>query len=343
MRVKSLLQWVFERPWILFLTGVGIVGLVSWFQAQNQLTEIQAHVLTEIGMAVAIIGFVTWSIEKARVESFTTHLTTLTNEKLEEIKKTTVDAIIQGPLPRTYYEHISKTMFDTSFLRTEWTIRIDIDWKPGTADREYLQLKIEQVYKIQNISSFPQEFEVGHFESRDWDDKFPQSTRFRYVRAEYADGSGSFFSVEPSTDGTQPWKIDDDTISFARRINIPPGRTVEIQVASEKLMRDRQYESRIVGEPSTGIKFLINAPEDLAVTIDIPEFLLGSPGEKIKISEERPRDGRQSSYWHIARPLPPSSCIFIVWKRRELSPVSVKPAAQLPAVSPPAPQPTAAT
>ncbi|HEV3037996.1 MAG TPA: hypothetical protein VHA33_09445 [Candidatus Angelobacter sp.] len=328
------IQFLLERPWILLLTGIAII--VTTVLLRRQLTsishEIVIDVLRELGMALAIIGFVTWSVEAARVKSFADSLSsqvdriiktfsaTLSSEvsrKLDEIKNTTVDAVIQGPLPRAYYEHVQKVVFKNCFVRETWDVTFNFEWNPTkeTDKPDFVYLAIEQIYRIRNVGTSAEPYEIDHYETRDWDDIFPGATDYTHLRAELDDQPGVFVFNESVTSGA--WEADGDQLRLHKKAEIKPGQALTVTVGSRKIMRDRQYESRLVGEPTLGVNFHMQAPEDLFVEVEIPESLLGSLKEKIKPLEELKVKNRISRHWNIPFPLPPSACIFVSWRHRK--------------------------
>lgn len=331
--MKTALRSLLEHPWVLFLIGIADFITAAALKEQSLLGDHTAEVLKEFGIAVAIIGFVAWSIEKARVAAFAdalsrevnkivqTFSSTLSSEvsrKLDEIKDATVYAVIQGPLPPRYYEEIQEIVFNNQFVRETWTVTFDFHWFPVEGrEYEFLHLSIEQSYGIKNMKG-PRSYPIEHYESKDWDDAFPGSTRFRYLRAEVDDQPGVLVINEPAEGRTPPWKdTTNNEVRFRVEREIQPRSVLAVDVGSEKIMRDRQYESRMIGEPTLQAKFLIRAPADLSVKIEIPEMLLGSSQEKVKPVPVPTTEGRVSYYWHVARPLPPSACLFVSWQRKE--------------------------
>lgn len=309
---QRLLSLLLEKPWVLLLLGLSLVGSAVFMV--GHVSHLTSEIFKELGMAVSIIGFVTWSVETARIKTFTDTLSKVVSNKLEEIKQTTVDAIIQGSLPRDYYEHISKTMFLSAFVQFDWNIIVEFHWT--SAEREYLHVVIDQTYKVQNISSVPETYHLHHFESRDWDDKFPNSTSFRYIEA-YFEGVVDPIVHEVNTPSAEkPWKTEGDYLSYGRDVEIPSAGVLLVRVGSRKIMRDRQYESRLVVHPTLGAEFTLQGPGDLHTDVEIPDILLGSLAGKTKIGEEEDDLlGRNVSHWKIARPLPPATSVFVNWRR----------------------------
>ena len=314
-----MLGWLLARPWLLLLLGLIDVGLITLLRSWQIIQEgTIPEILKELGLAIAIVGFVTWSVERARVNLFTTELSKLVDEKLNQIKETTTDAIRQGPLPRPYYEQVSQTMFLSNFFKYEWIVKLKFEWcKDGAFDvpfkDEFVRLFIEQEYRIKNISGVRQWYTIDHYESRDWDDKIPNATSFDYVRARL--DKKDEFAINTDKDTDPPWHLANEGIRFTQQVELPSDGVLKVWVASHKLMRVGQYESRIMGEPTESALFQITGPDDLSVDIEVPEILLGTLKGKVKVSSKSDGKGSTSSVWHVARPLPPSACIFINWKQ----------------------------
>jgi len=84
--------------------------------------------LRELCIALAIVGTATVSIERMRVKSFSAELSGNVASKLAEIEDTTRDAIMRGPLPRTYYEDVKQLMLMNRFLRV-----VSVKWWKSSA------------------------------------------------------------------------------------------------------------------------------------------------------------------------------------------------------------------
>jgi hypothetical protein len=51
------------------------------------------------------------------------------------------------------------------------------------AGHEYLCLEFEEEYRITNLQGITTNYLIDRYETSDWDDKFPGSTKLGYVRA----------------------------------------------------------------------------------------------------------------------------------------------------------------
>lgn len=323
------LNLVLAWPWILLCIGIVDVGLVSLLRHRNLIGNETVEVLKEFGIAAAIIGLVTLSIEKARVLSFTRALSAVVDHKLEDIKKITRDAILelaaitkdaiyQGNLPREYYEQISKTMLQRSFTQSHWLVELDFEWLPDS-EHEFLNIFIDQTYEITNISSFTTRYRIQHYESKDWDHKFPGATSFRYVRAWLGDRQApSSVTVEGVPEGDSRFSVTPKELRFTTEIDIPSRGILNVEVGTRKILSDRHYEGRFVFNPTLGARFHITAPDNLAIHLEVPEPLLAGIEnriENIKVGEEKTVDGRKTSHWNVTRPLPPTTRLFVIWRR----------------------------
>jgi hypothetical protein len=334
--VESTLQkFLSLLPYVLFAAGLISVGVAVWIKHTNwNNREIIAEVVKEVGIAAAVVGIVTISIEKWKVKSFTAELEKVVDRKLDEIKSITKDAVFQGPLPREYYEQISKTMVNDHrwFAQLDWEVSLDLRWK--ATDSEYIDVFIEQGYKIQNISSFDKTFTIRHFESKDFDDKFPGATSFRFVRAWLKETPMSpLLDVQlAAANPTAPYiKEDLEEVQFKADLDIPKARCLCVRVGSRKVLRDRHYESRFIFRPTLGASFKITAPDDVDAKLDVPTLLKGKPEDQLKVGEEKNSDGRTTTHWLVGTPLPPATCVFVIWRRKDMTPANLPPA--------PAPQP----
>src|SRR5262249_53334273 len=126
-------------PAVVGVIGVLLVALSAstWIDARvHQLANalytvspfaasfVAPEVFREIGIALTLAAIATMSIEAARVREFSSELAAIVNTKLEEIEKTASDAILRGPLPKSYYEHVKRLMLLKLFLRNDWRMNM---------------------------------------------------------------------------------------------------------------------------------------------------------------------------------------------------------------------------
>jgi hypothetical protein len=137
-----------------------------------------AEVLRELGIALILVAVATVSIEAARVRAFTADLFAIVDAKLAEIERTAADAIMRGPFPKSYYEHVKRLMLLKPFLRSDWRINLVFNHK-----QDCFEMLFEQHFRITNLASIAQTYLVVHHESPDLGGDFKGFARIRYARA----------------------------------------------------------------------------------------------------------------------------------------------------------------
>ena len=140
---------------------------------------IVAEVLRELGIALILAAVATVSIEAARVRQFSIELTELADAKIADIERAAADAILRGPLPKPYYEHVKRLMLLKPFLRSSW--RINLVFTRKADDR--LEMLFDQHYCVTNLASISHIYTVVHHESPDQNGDFRGVARIRYARA----------------------------------------------------------------------------------------------------------------------------------------------------------------
>jgi hypothetical protein len=152
---------------------------IDWFS--EWLSELQPsfgalfspEVVKEIGLALLIAGLATVTIERLRVRSFSNELAKEVSEKLQALEYAATDAIMRGPLPRQYYEHVKRLMLLRHFLRQNWIVQLEFHWT--TSD---VRVLLDQRYRMSNLSGTTETYKIEHFEQHDMDD----DAVIRYVR-----------------------------------------------------------------------------------------------------------------------------------------------------------------
>ena len=324
-------KWLGERlPWSILLVGVALVllstthrtGWLEWL-----IPVLQPHVdgifeaVKEFGMAFVIAGVAALSIERSRAKAFSKELSVEVKDKLKTIEEATTSLVMRGPLPTAYYEHVLKGMLSPRFVLLDWNIRIELAWNDELDPKhEFLEFSFAQDYKIRNLHSFSAAYNISHFESLDWDDRFPATTRMRYLRAFLDGGPGLLVNMAPSPDKPLG-EIDARAglIRLSHAQEIPADGVLCVETAVVKVLKEREFETRIIREPTMGVKLLITCPAELKVNLELPQLLLEDEVFEPKLGEELLSDGRKQSHWHIPRPMPPSTYITVAWRKATLA------------------------
>lgn len=320
-------------PWILLIIGLVVIAVAPssiGHKAVEQLRVlveeifpllvplVAVEVFKELGIALAIIATVALFMERQRIENFTDQISRIVKAKLDEIEQTTLNAIIRGPLPREYYEEISKVLLFNHFLRTDWAIRLTFSLEDT---KEYIKVSFDQEYKIKNLYGYEKPYLVDHLEALEWEDKFPDATKIQYVRVKY-ERSTNWIVNEAAETGKPIGVKEHDFIRFKESVSVPTDEVLVVHEGSIKIIRERGYEGIIVGEPTLGMKCWITHQDDLIVNIEYPEIHPGFQAYKGKVGEERLEGGKLRSYWEFPSPMPPFSYYIVNWHKKTENPTS---------------------
>jgi hypothetical protein len=186
-------------------------------------------------------------------------------------------------------------------------------------------------------------YTVSHFESCDWDwdSRFTNTTRIRYLRI-YLDGAP--FLDQSAQLGASLGEKEADFMKVEHDVEVPIDSVLRVEEGSSKIMSARHLETRMISEPTMDLRLYVLYPKDLKVDIELPHVLLG--GENFRqVSNETVREGKQETYWHVSRPVAPLTFFNIVWRKNQQSISTPKRPVTAPAPSPTAspPDPAAAT
>ncbi len=256
--------------------------------------------LKETFLALVIAALATVSIESVRVRRW-----------MKDIDDFVRVLAIRGPLPTDYYEHCRRAVLEIGFLQTDWTIRMSLT--PLAESPQFLSLKFDQEYKVTNLETVENQYPVHHFESRDWDDRWPQyPTRIRYIRAKL-DGSSDWLLNVEGEEANQVDPENADHVRFQKEIPIEPSGVLSVYEGSVKIMRDREVETTLIEMPTKGVNIIAEYPNDLEVS-----FTVFHPKAKLAkyIPAEDLGEGRLRLHWSFNQPLHPWSVIGIEWSRR---------------------------
>jgi hypothetical protein len=336
-----------------FIAGIAILSIEQG-RIKKFADELKTEVDKELGnIQVATKELATEVSKELRdIKSATTGLTHEVDNKLKEIEKATTDLVYRGPLPREYYKKIKQEMLEPRFVRQEWIFRLEVSWIDDLdPDHEFLEFSFNQEYELRNVDSSTQKYTVSHFESCDWDwdPRFTNTTRIRYLRI-YLGGVLIKNEIAPPGATLGHKDAEKEFMKVEHEVEVASGNVLRVVEGSSKVMSARHLETRMVSEPTMDLRLYLRYPEDLKVEIDLPDVLIG--GENLELVSDEPlRDGKRESYWHVSRPVAPLTFFNIVWRKAQpaasgsghapaaLAPATPAPAASAPADAPAAPAP----
>jgi hypothetical protein len=266
-----------------------------------------AEVLRELGIALVLVAVATISIEAARVRAFSGELSAIVDGKLEQIEKTAADAIMRGPLPKSYYEHVKRLMLLKPFLRSDWRINLVFNDR-----QDYFEVLFEQHFRITNLTSIGQTYSVVHHESPDQGGGFPGLARIRYARARHENAQDWEFN-EAAPDGETLGKLVDGDLGFERNVGVAANISMSVETASVEHARLVDTRLFIPPDATTGLVCVCEHPSWLNVELDLPE-VVGLPDDfSGKVASERLSDGRVRTEWQFPFPIVPSAAAVLSW------------------------------
>lgn len=313
------------HPLLLSAVGFVMVAVASAKPSKDWLASTASHLtpvlavlldpqlIHEIGIAIAVVGFVSWSIERAHLAEFGNQLSMVAKTKLDEIELASREAIVRGPLPRIYYEHVSTIMLNNRFVKYDWVVNLRFEWVSGKDQGEAcLRCITDSEYKIKNYCGWEEEYEIDHFESCELEERFPGTAAIRYVRAKW-EGSGNWIIEYQGKDSGEHV---DKFVRFKQKVTMAAEAVLEVRQGSAKMVRPSQEDWVLISEPTMSVECNVDCPEDLIMEVDWPESDL-SAGHKANMHEEPMPDGRKRITWDFPFPMSPYSCFFICWRRKE--------------------------
>lgn len=306
-------KWLGNLPWLLVILG-GLTYLLAnsltegflehWRQRAGILSAVfERTVIKEFSLAIIIAALATLSIERVRVRSW-----------MKEIDDFVRVIAIRGPLPHDYYEHCRRTVIDVGFLQYDWVLTLD--FRVLAEDPSFLTFLFDQEYRVKNLETVESEFIVEHFDTRDWDDKWPQyPTRIRYVRVK-VDGTDEWLLNLTGAEVNVPDPENPEYLRFRRGVTMAPNGVLFVQEGTVKVMRDREVETIMVGLPTKGISARVECPEDIEVNFTAfhPKTHLAKYTERENVG-----GGKVRFNWSFSQPLHPWSAIGVDWARKPIA------------------------
>jgi hypothetical protein len=289
-------------PIAVFVVGLLLVGVTS-FQLH---TGLWLEALREIGLALAIVGFATLTIEAVRVKQFSEELQKAVATKLLEIERISADAIMRGPLPRFYYEHIKRLMLLKQTYRTGWGINLRLE---PAADGLF-ELSYDQAYTVKNLSAVVHIYELEFLETLDGE--FTDKSRIRFVKARFEHSPHPEVFLEASP-GETIGNRTEDAIVFRQSIPMNQGMSLVVEEGSVGWVRSSDMFFVPAADPADGIRCTMDHPSTVRVVFEFPE---GPTRESVYLAAKRTeqlRTGWVRSSWDYPFPIVPSVAIICSW------------------------------
>jgi hypothetical protein len=257
-----------------------------------------------------IVSVATMTIESLRVKMFSDELQKAVATRLEEIERTAADAIMRGPLPRSYYEHVKRLMLLKQILRSNSELRMVLT----PVSNERFELLFDQSYTVRNLSGLEQSWSLECHESTDG--QYGERTRIRFVRARFERAAALEVDEVAPEGGTAGVKGNGEIV-FARPIRIPPGAGLVVEMGSVGWVRGNDLFYVPARDPGEGIRCVVDHPESVEVECEFPEGPMPESAYIARTWTEGLRDGWRRSTWEYSFPIAPSTAVICYWSVRD--------------------------
>jgi hypothetical protein len=313
-------------PYVTLALGLILIGLSASHASSEYISAgisavcavcapfVERAVVREIGIALAIVGLATVSVEKRRIAVFTQELSEMVDHKLTQIEDTTRDAIFRGPLPRRYYETVREFLLLNRFQKSEWNVKIVL--RPVPTNHDYYVLDFDQTYRVTNLHGSDRSYPLIHYEALtpvSLEDIFPSNTRILYVRAR-VDNASTFLINEVAADGATVGARKEDKVIFEKPIPLKTGESVLVEEASVIIVRSRDGNELVIWEPTMGLRVVVEHPPELLVSIGFPDAITNAAAVEAGKSSVEVNDRVKRSMWEYGMPLLPGTIIALEWR-----------------------------
>lgn len=228
-------------------------------------------------------------------------------EKLAEIERTATDAIMRGPLPRFYYEHVKRLMLLRQIYRTEWNINITL----SSAQDGRHEMLYDQSFVIRNLSGLVEIYDLCIYESSDGDES--NKARIRFVEARFEHSSKAEIEEHSSeSDSLGNWD-EDGSLEFSRSIPLPQGSSLRVLSGTSGFVRENDMFFVPAVDPADGIRVVIDHPKTVNLVVEFPEGPTRESPYGAVCRVEALTHTVARTTWDYPHPIVPSAAIICYW------------------------------
>src|SRR5437867_267557 len=148
----GLQKWEPWLPWIFVLAGL----LLTVFPFGIPQLRLETTAVREIGVIFLIAGMATLAVERQRLKQYTSAITAVTNQRIDEIRRASIERILRGVMPEEFFALLSEVVLEQQFLRENQ--RFDITFVWHNAAKQYVRMYFAYEYTVTNLRLTPGDY-----------------------------------------------------------------------------------------------------------------------------------------------------------------------------------------
>lgn len=294
--------WSRTRPVVERNLGVGsvLIGLIMVAYAKFRHPQAES-VVVEIGIILLIAGLATIVVERARLEQYTRAISSITREKIDEIKTASIERVLRGVLPEQFFGLLSSVILEQKFLRENQRMDLTLTSRGD----EYVKVSFSYRYRVTNRRKTEEVYPLLVAESIE--DLSPEDTLIRYVKVK-REGEDTFHVDIVDHKGRSP---DGLYVQYEQRVPLAGDQSAQVMVQTERVERIRGEEPFFFLSPAQGLEIVVECPENINF---VAEPIHASLARAIEPQTEVVDEGKRKLVYQFDLPILPYWCLIFHWK-----------------------------
>jgi hypothetical protein len=298
-RLESLSWRTFAFSIVLLVIAAVLPGEITVGPSRIVPLEVEKHVLRDIGIALLVGVYLTWTIERVNAEKREQEL----DSYVRTVGDNFVRAVYGRSLPEDLFTAVKRSVFEADFVRTsysgDWTLHNFSDEYIAAAPRniqrllqafseeikrgqarsdELLVLRLSLSYEVKNVSATTKPYVVAWYVSKPFGGNFEGLCGITSVTIDgkqQLPAGTVYLETAPALGATSPTDL-----RYEQSVDVRPGEAIraEVEAYTIRFRDDKEPASTLV--PCHGMSIRVtdaNGDKDIYITLDAP--LLEGPAK----------------------------------------------------------------